>query len=85
MTDNDILYQLLNLEKQLSHTYNKVTIQCLDNKLRSELSSVLENQNNIVFSINDEILKRNSTKPAKSSNEEINMLKEQYSKIIPKL
>ncbi len=85
MTDNDILYQLLNLEKQLSHTYNKITIQSINNKLRSELSSVLENQNNIVFSINDEILKRNPQKPAKISNEEIDILKEEYSKIIEKL
>lgn len=85
MTDQEILSQLLHLEKELSNRYNKTTTECFDTKLRSEMSSILEDQNKIVFDIEDEMIKRQFITQSKSNIEDINSLKEQYAKNIESL
>lgn len=85
MEDRDILYQLINIEKELSNKYNKITMDCIDKKLRSEMNSILENQNNIIFNLKDELLKRNWTKTSKCDNIEANSVKNKYYDILSKL
>lgn len=78
MQDKDILYELLSLEKNLSQRYNKIAMNCVDKKIRSELCNILEDQNNVVFGISDEIKKRSNKKEKMSDNKSLQATKQKY-------
>lgn len=78
MEQKEMLFNLLSDEKQLSKKYNNILHDCTNKKIRSEILNVLENQNNIVFEITDELIKRKYKNTNNLNSLEKEKIKKEY-------
>ncbi len=78
MTDKDILYDILISEKFIIDICSKNTQECIDNKIKDNFISILDDEYRMHTEILDELKKRNWYNANYVNNEYVQLIKDKY-------